>query len=44
MPLTDVPIIEDIDVVPVPEPAVPEEGVIDPSDTYFEGDGSSHEA
>ena len=29
--------VEDIDVPDVPEPESPEEGVIDPADTYTEG-------
>lgn len=28
---------QEIDVEPVPEPEVPEEGVIDPDDDYVEG-------
>lgn len=30
----------EIDVPHIPEPDVPEEGVIDPTDTYTEGPGS----
>jgi hypothetical protein len=29
--------VEEIEVEPVPEPDEPEDGVIDPSDTYTEG-------
>ena len=29
--------VEEIDVPEVPEPEAPEEGVIDPADTYVEG-------
>jgi hypothetical protein len=39
-PLPAEPQIEDIEVPHVPEPPVPEDGVIDPTDTYTEGDGS----
>lgn len=44
MAMTAIPIIEEIEVIPIPEPDVPDPGVIDPADTYYEGDGSSHEA
>jgi hypothetical protein len=30
-------VIEDIDVEPVAEPEQPDEGVLDPADTYTEG-------
>jgi hypothetical protein len=33
------PAVEEIDVPVVPEPEVPEGGVIDPADTYIEGRG-----
>ncbi|WP_262403450.1 hypothetical protein [Actinomadura sp. CNU-125] len=31
------PDVEEIDVPPIPEPDEPEEGVLDPDDTYTEG-------
>lgn len=31
------PDVEEIDVLELPEPDEPEEGVIDPADTYIEG-------